>query len=89
MKHHGIDRVGREIPLDRAQRGCFEKKEFESRNHARDYAARKSKEFPATAKNPYHCHVCGKWHLTKLTKDAQAVARSRNWKQGDEPKKGG
>lgn len=79
-EHEGFERVGREIPVDRAVSGCFEKKTFDSRNEARDWSARKAKKYPSTARNPYHCHICGLWHLTSLPKTKQAKARARDWK---------
>lgn len=75
----GFQRVGREIPVARAINGCFEKKPFESRNAARDWAARGRKKYGNTASEPYRCHICGLWHLTSLPKTKQAKARARDW----------
>lgn len=80
----GFERVGRSISVERAVRGCFEKKVFDSRNHARDWAARSLKRHGGDTRGtePYRCHVCGKWHLTSLPKAAQAQARAKDWKKG-------
>jgi len=82
----GFERVGRSIPVERAMRGCFDKKVFDSKNQERDWAAGSKKRFGEASRGtePYHCHVCGKWHLTKLSKQGQSAARARNWK-GAEP----
>lgn len=76
----GIERLGRDITMERAQRGCFGKKPFDSRNAARDWSKVGVKMFGNAATEPYHCHVCGRWHLTKLDKQGQSVARAKNWK---------
>lgn len=76
----GFERVGREIPVDRAVSGCFEKKPFDSRNQARDWAARGTKLYGHAASEPYKCHICGRYHLTSLDKTKQAKARARDWK---------
>lgn len=78
---YGLDRVGRQIPVERAIRGCFDKKTFESRNKARDWSKRKQKKFPDTATEAYKCHVCGMWHLTSLNKKNQRIARAKDWKE--------
>ncbi len=86
MKHR-FERVGRDIPVERAVRGCFDKKVFDSRNAARDWAAGSKKRFGEASRGnePYRCHVCGKWHLTSLSKEAQAKARAKDWKKGPPP----
>lgn len=83
MKHR-FERIGRDIPVERAVRGCFDKKVFKSRNEARDWAAGSKKRFgdASLGTQPYRCHICGNWHLTKLPKDAQAQARAKDWKKG-------
>lgn len=82
MKPDGhFDRMGRSITVERAQRDCFDKKVFEGRNQARDWAARAQKRHDNPDQQPYRCHVCGKWHLTKLPKEAQAGARAKDWKE--------
>lgn len=78
-EHEGFDRIGREIPVDRAVAGCFNKKPFDSKNSARDWAARGKKKYGHCAEDPYKCHICGRWHLTSLNKDKQAKARARDW----------
>ncbi len=76
----GIERLGRDISIERAKRGCFEKKMFHTKNQARDWAIVGQKKHGNAATEPYRCHLCGHWHLTKLPKDAQGKARARNWK---------
>lgn len=75
-----IERLGRQITVERAQRGCFDKKMFQTRNQARDWAIVGAKKYGNSALEPYRCHLCGHWHLTKLPKNAQGAARARNWK---------
>lgn len=83
----GVERLGRNIPTDRAVRGCFDKKTFENRNRARDHAKRGEKLKGNSPQEPYRCHICGEWHLTTLDKQGRAKARQRDWNQ--EPMKGG
>jgi hypothetical protein len=76
-----IQRLGKDFTAATAQRSCFEKRVFESRLAARDFNARLAKRIPDRAEQtPYHCQVCGKWHLTSLTKQASAESRRRNFK---------
>lgn len=75
-----LQRQGRNISPATAQRACFQKKPFKSRNSARDFDARLGKTLPdRIPQTPYRCQVCGKWHLTSLTKEASAASRRRNW----------
>ncbi|MGE0349825.1 hypothetical protein [Hydrogenophaga sp.] len=76
----GMERLGRDISIERAKRGCFQKKMFKTRNQARDWAIVGQKKHGNAATEPYRCHLCGHWHLTKLPKNAQGKARARNWK---------
>jgi hypothetical protein len=75
----GLERVGRDIQPDRAARGCFDKKTFDSRNQARDHAIRGEKLNGNQPQEPYRCHICGLWHLTSLDKQGRAKARRRDW----------
>ena len=67
----GYDRVGREVSVKAAKRGCFEKKPFDNRNKARDWAARFANRHPeADALFPYKGGVCGRFHLTRQDRNA-------------------
>jgi hypothetical protein len=61
----GIERIGRTVTLQAAQRSCLDKKRYASRNHARDAAAKNQKLFgPTAARFWYACTLCAGWHLT-------------------------
>lgn len=61
----GIERIGRTVTLQAAQRSCLDKKRYPSRNHARDAAAKNQKLFgPTAARYWYACTLCSGWHLT-------------------------
>lgn len=65
----GIERVGRDIAPERAERGCFKKRVFDTRNEARDWQIRNMKRHPDNKPaHPYRCGVCGHWHLTTQPK---------------------
>lgn len=60
----GFDRIGREVSLQSAKRSCLDKKRYDSRNHARDAAAKNQKVFGDTAARYwYACTLCGGFHL--------------------------
>ena len=68
-----IDRIGKDISTESAQRSCFDKCRYMSKNTARDKAARLTKRH-GVEQIPYHCLVCGAWHLsTALKRDAKAI----------------
>ena len=76
-----LNRLGRQISAATAQRQCFEKRKFNTRNAARDFNARLSADLPDhKPQTPYRCQICGEWRLTSLTKEASAFSRRRNWK---------
>lgn len=62
----GFERLGREIQVGRAKRMCLEKKPFDSRNEARDFGIRGEKYRGHTTQEPYHCRLCGKFHLATV-----------------------
>lgn len=72
----GMERIGRSVSVQSAQRSCLDKKRYPSRNHARDAASRNQKLFGETAARFwYACTLCGGFHLT--SKDPELRARSR------------
>lgn len=75
-----IQRLGKDFTAATAQRQCFQKKLFHSRNAARDFNARMEATLQDhKPQTPYRCQICGEWHLTSLTKEASAFSRRRNW----------
>lgn len=78
----GFERVGRQISTERAVRGCFDKRTYDTKNQARDHGKRAEKTHNNPPMEPYKCHVCGLWHLTSLRKEQQAQARRKDWKKG-------
>ena len=75
----GIERLGRNFTPETAHRMCMNKKVFDSRNKARDFAIRGKKLYWNSSTTPYKCGLCGGWHLTSLDKEASAKARKRKW----------
>ena len=75
---NGYDRLGRDFKPQTAQRMCFDKVPYDSRNKARDAAAHlaKTRGFDV---HPYRCQVCRRFHLTSLSKEDSAAARKRIW----------
>lgn len=68
--------LGKVYTLASAQRACFDKKRFQTRTAARDFNAKLGKGMPdRKPQTPYKCPVCGRWHLTSLTKQASAQVR--------------
>lgn len=45
---------------------CLDKKPFDSRNEARDFGIRNVKKHGHTNQEPYHCGLCGKFHLATV-----------------------
>lgn len=76
----GIERLGRNFTAETAHRMCMDKRVFDSRNEARDFAIRGEKLYGNVATTPYKCALCGDWHLTSLDKEASARSRGRNWR---------
>jgi len=64
----GLDRLGRQITIEKATRMCLEKRTFDSRNEARDFSIRGTKRHGHTVQEPYHCQLCKKFHLATVRK---------------------
>lgn len=64
----GMDLLGREIPMTKAKRMCLDKRQFETRNEARDFAIRGFRQLAHTRQKPYRCRLCGKFHLSTIRK---------------------
>lgn len=61
----GFERIGHTVTVETAQKGCFGKVRYASRNAARDKATKFRKKFPGTPpQRPYRCTLCGDFHLT-------------------------
>lgn len=61
----GFERIGRTVTVETAQKGCFDKVRYDSRNAARDKATKFRKMFPDEPRQrPYRCTLCGDFHLT-------------------------
>lgn len=69
----GVERIGRTVTVEFANRSCLDKRPYPSRNDARDAAARNLKTFGTDTK-PYRCTLCGRFHLT--TKRGKPPSRS-------------
>jgi len=54
---------------------CFDKNRYNSKNTARDYAAKLAKRHDHPKQNAYHCQICDGWHLTSSDKVSMAIAR--------------
>jgi hypothetical protein len=76
----GMERIGRNFSPETAHRMCLDKRKFESKNEARDFAIRGKKLHGNNSTDPYRCNLCGGWHLTSLDKETSAKSRRRNWK---------
>ena len=76
----GMERLGRNITPKTAQRMCLDKRKFDSKNEARDFAKRGQKWGNHSA-TPYKCPLCSVWHLTSLSKEDSAMARKRVWRK--------
>lgn len=74
----GMGYLGILITVQKAERMCFQKRVFKTKNDARDFAARGRKMGNAST-DPYQCPLCRRWHLTSLDKAASAASRKRNW----------
>lgn len=61
----GFERIGRTVTVEAAQKACFGKVRYDSRNAARDKATKYRKRYPeAPPQRPYRCTLCGDFHLT-------------------------
>ena len=70
-------RVGRTITVKSAQRMCMDKRIFDGKNEARDFAIRGQKLYGNAATTPYKCPVCFKWHLSALSHTDGNIAKRR------------
>lgn len=61
-----IERLGRSITPARAQRMCFDKRQFPTKNEARDFSQRGARKYGNCAQEPYKCGLCGKFHLATV-----------------------
>jgi len=61
-----IDRVGTAISIQRAHRMCMDKKQFDSKNEARDFGKRGEKRYHSGEMGAYRCPLCKKFHLTTI-----------------------
>lgn len=60
------DMIGRQFTVQRAQRMCMDKRQFASRNEARDFGKRGDKRYHSGEMGVYRCPLCKKFHLTTL-----------------------
>lgn len=61
----GFERIGRTVSVETAQKMCFGKVRYDSRNKARDRATKIRKKYPdSPSQRPYRCTLCGDFHLT-------------------------
>ena len=83
----GIERIGRTVTVEAAQKGCFGKVRYDSRNAARDRATKYRKKYPDEPKQrPYRCTLCGAFHLT--TQVPYGLRRGKGATQNGRPAKG-
>lgn len=64
----GYDRIGNTVTVEHAKRSCLDKRPFNSKNDARDAAARNGKKFGLDFRW-YRCTLCHRFHLTTKTPD--------------------
>lgn len=57
-----IERLGRSITPARAQRMCLDKRQFPTKNEARDFSLRNGKKY-GNEQGSYRCGLCGNFHL--------------------------
>lgn len=77
-------KLGKEIPVQRAEKQCFQKKPFDAKNKARDWGLHMQKTYGGELQTPYKCPVCGRYHLTSQSaevtvamRDAKATVRRK------------
>lgn len=79
----GVEKIGRTVTVERAQRGCLDKNRYPKKTSARDEALRIAARHPEWRPlRPYKCGICSGWHLTshqpfgltRRPKDARAQA---------------
>lgn len=65
MKPDGYQRIGRDIPVETAKRGCLDKRRYVNKTAARDQAVKIAKQSgDPVPMRPYRCGLCSGWHLT-------------------------
>lgn len=79
----GYDRIGRSVTIEHAKRSCLDKRPYQSRNMARDAAAKNLRTF-GTATKPYRCTLCGLFHLTTIRPRGKDHAPTRKPRQKPE-----
>lgn len=73
----GIDRIGRDVSVAQARRGCFEKVRYGTKNAARDVAAKMQNSHPEwRPARPYKCALCSGFHLTTTVSKGKDLKRS-------------
>lgn len=73
----GFEKLGREIPIQRAERMCLQKRQYATRNEARDAAAKYQKREKTFIARPYKCSLCSLFHLTTQTPEQTVRMRAR------------
>lgn len=63
-----MDRLGREVSAARGKRMCLDKRQFLTKNAARDFSILGVKHYDNTVQQPYRCGLCGKFHLATVKK---------------------
>lgn len=58
--------IGGQFTSQRARRMCMDKRQFATRNEARDFGKRGDKWFHSGEMGVYRCPLCKKFHLTTL-----------------------
>lgn len=71
----GMEKLGRVIALPQATRLCLSKKQFFSKNQARDWGISIAKKHGCAIQYPYHCELCGKYHVSGIPKDEKPAMR--------------
>jgi hypothetical protein len=77
----GLERIGRNFTPETANRMCLDKRKFDSRNEARDFAIRGRKLFGNSSTSSYKCNLCNGFHLTSLKKADSAAVKRINWRK--------
>ncbi len=76
-----MDLLGRDFQPDQAQKMCWDKHKFPTKNEARDFASRGERLNNFGRQESYKCKLCGNFHLTTIT--------SAVWKTMTKPKNAG
>jgi len=63
-----MDRLGFEVPAAKGRRMCLEKRQFLTKNAARDFSIKGVKHYDNSVQQPYRCGLCGKFHLATVRK---------------------